>query len=90
MLLDISAKNLSPFRYSLFGQVSYNITPLIKGDLAIMYGPGDNTLFFMPSFSVSLKKNLDLMILGQLFYLNNNDLPINNFQSYFARFKWSF
>ncbi|MDZ7744060.1 MAG: hypothetical protein U5Q03_20585 [Bacteroidota bacterium] len=61
MNLDISPKTLTLAKHSLFGQVSYPITPLINADISGIFNPNDNSGFFGPSVDISLKPNLSFL-----------------------------
>lgn len=87
---NLNAKNLTPSRFSIFGQISYPATPLIHLDLASIYNPSDKSVFVGPSATFSLTENISLMTVGQLFWGN----PFTEFgdigQMYFLDLKWSF
>ncbi len=89
---QLTARDLSPFEYSTFLQVSFTFHPLITGGLATIYYPGQrNALFLNPNATFSIKPNLDLDLIGQLYY----DKPTNgDYQALarlvYARIKWSF
>ncbi|MCK4677574.1 MAG: hypothetical protein KAT48_05530 [Bacteroidales bacterium] len=87
---NLSVKQLSLAKYSLFGQVSYPISPLVNGSLATMFNPSDKSSFVGPSVDISLKENLDLFFIGQLFFGE----PETEFGDYgymwYMRLKWSF
>jgi len=87
----ITARNLSPYKWSTFLQSSFQFHPLVMGGIAVIYYPGDNALFLNPSISASLPKNFDLDLIGQIFY---NDLLGMKYKAlaklFFVRIKWSF
>ncbi len=87
---DISAKNLSPARYNLFGQVSYPFTPLISGDFSGMLNPSDGSSFIGPSLTCSLGNNLGLMLTGQLFLGEKGTEYGEMGKAIYGRVKWSF
>ena len=80
----LTAKDLSPYTISTFLQGSYTFHPLVNGGLAIIYYPGNSDVFFNPNVTLSLTKNIDLDLIGQLFYSSINS------QALFGRLKWSF
>lgn len=87
----LTAKSLSPFRYATFIQTSYSFHPLINGGLSTIYYPSKrDALFINPSISASLKSNLDLDVISQLYF----DKIFNNYGAQakliFVRIKWSF
>jgi len=88
--MDISAKQLSYAKYSLFGQVSYPFSPLISGNFSGMVNPCDGSLFLGPALTWSLGNNLELMATGQLF-MGDEDTEFGNLgQAIYGRLKWAF
>ena len=88
----ISAKNLYPYRYSFFTQVSDPLTPLFSASLSLIYSPaGDNAFFINPGLSYSIKENWDIDLVSQLF-LGSFSGSAYKFQgeAIYGRLKWSF
>lgn len=88
---QLTVRNLSPFQYSTFFQASYNFHPLINGGLATIYYPGErNALFLNPNFTFSLRPNLDLNLIGQIYFdeLFGVYKPLARLA--YLRVKWSF
>jgi hypothetical protein len=87
---DISAKNFTLARHSVYGEMGYPVTPLIRADLACIFNPNDKSGFVGPSLDISLADNISLFIIGQLFW--GKDLT--EFGDYgslvFMRLKWNF
>jgi hypothetical protein len=81
---------LSPARWSIFQEFSYNISALIRGSIFGIYNPNDRSKVVMPSISWSASENLDLMLLG--IFTGGQDLSeFGNFgSSIYLRFKYSF
>jgi hypothetical protein len=89
---NFTVRNISNYRWSSFIQSSYQFTPLFFGGLSVIAYPGSNAFFINPALSYSLKQNLDLNLVGQLFFDEN---PITGdygsvLRSGFIRLKWSF
>ncbi len=59
---------LSPSRWSLFGEISYDITPLIRGSVFALQNPLDNSRVLVPSVTWSVVTNLDLTVIALLFH----------------------
>jgi len=90
-LSTLSARTLSPFKWSVFFQSTYQLHPLLTGGSAIIYFPGKrNALFINPNLSYSLKENLDLSLIFQLYYDDINGNYKAFAQSAFFRAKLSF
>ncbi len=87
---DMSAKQLSFARYSLFGQVSKPITPLLSGSFSGIVNPSDGSFYAGPSLVYSLQNNLELMLAGQLFFGSSGAEFGDIGQVVFGRLKWSF
>lgn len=87
----LTARNLSPYKYTTFVMASYPFHPLVNGSLAIMNFPGNKTMFVNPTVTISLLDNLDLDLTGQVFY--GDDLS-GDFGAIsrvlYTRIKWSF
>lgn len=87
---ELSAKNLYPYKYALFSQVNYPISPLLTGGMAIIYSPVQaHALFINPVLTYSIKENWDLDFIGQLVF-NRNDGYKSPVQAMFIRLKYSF
>lgn len=89
---QLTAKNLYPYRYALFTQVTYPFTPLINGSLALIYSPVDvHPLFFNPTFTYSIARNWDLDLIGQITFNREPDRGyVSPVQAIFMRIKFSF
>jgi len=86
----LTAKDLSPYRYSSIVQGSYPIHPLVNAGLAIMVFPGDRSMFIYPTVSWSIIQNLDIDLFGQFFWDDPNGTFESTSKLIFVRGKWSF
>jgi len=87
---ELSARNLYPYRWAVFGQVGYPFTPLLNGGLAIIYSPVKaHPLFINPTLSYSISQNWDLDLVGQLVF-NRDEKYTSPIQAAFLRLKFSF
>jgi len=91
-VFDVSAKNLYPYKYSFFGNVTYPITPIFNGGIAVIYSPSyDQALFINPTLTFSIASNWDLDLIGQVSFSKSAE---NNYESpataIYMRFKFSF
>jgi hypothetical protein len=89
-LNQTSAKQLTRSRGSVFGQVGYQITPLLRGDLAAIANPYDKSFFVAPTLSYSLTDNIELFFIAQIFSGEEGTEFGDIGQFYNVRFKWSF
>jgi len=86
----LSAKNIFPFRYTLFSELSYGFSPLFKASLGGMYSLSGNSLIVLPTVTYSIAENWVLDLVGQSFYSQQNGSykPLGN--SIYLRVKWGF
>ena len=86
-----TVRELSPYKWSSFLQVAYQFSPLVYSSVALIGYPGGDSFFINPVLTISLKQNLDLDLIGQLFYGND---PQGDFSALieagYIRIKWSF
>lgn len=64
--LDI--RSLSPYKWSTFAQASFPATPLLNTGLSAIVFPSDGSVFINPYLTFSLRQNLDLDLISQLFF----------------------
>lgn len=87
---ELSAQNLYPYKYTIFLQAAYPLTPLMTTGLSLLYSPSEtNALFLNPTFTYSIKENWDIDFVGQLIFAKTTtyNSPV---QVLFLRTKWSF
>ena len=87
---EMSAKQLSLARYSLFGQVSRPITPLLSGSFSGIVNPSDGSFYIGPALTYSVLNNFELMLTGQLFFGDAETEFGEIGRIAFGRLKWSF
>ena len=81
---------LSPSRWSIYQEFSYDITPLLRGSLFGIYNPDDHSLVIVPSASYSVITNLDLYLIALLFNGDTLTQYGDYGSSLYARIKYSF
>ena len=91
----LSVKTLSFTEYNLFGQVGFQITPLLTANFAGMYYPKIKGYFLGPSFDYSFTDNLFASIVLQTFSGESPDpvtgvISRNDATFAYLRLKWSF
>ena len=88
--LNLTVKNISKAKYSVFLQASYPITPLFSASASSIINTGDGSFYIGPAATWSLTNNLELLLTGQLFFGD----PLTEYGSTgkaaFARLKWAF
>jgi len=88
-LQRLSAKTLSLARYSIFGEIAYNVTPLLHIDIAGILNPMDMSFVVSPSLNWSVRTNWDILLLVQLF-TGEQGIEFGSSMNMFAlRLKWS-
>jgi len=89
-LNKLDVRSLSPYRWSVFGQASYPFHPLVSGGLSGMVFPSDLGFFISPFVTYSALPNLDLDLLGQLFWGDVGAGYTMLAKAAYTRVKWSF
>ncbi len=88
---QLSAKNLYPFQYAIFTQVTQPISPLLSLGIANIYSPSQaKALFINPTITYSISSNWDLDVVGQLSFNEGIDGYESPIQAFFLRFRHSF
>ncbi len=91
----LSVKTLSFTEYNLFGQLAYQLTPLLNVNIAGMYYPKIKGYYFGPSLDYSFTDNLYASMVLQTFSGETPD-PVSGIKErknatfMFIRLKWSF
>jgi hypothetical protein len=86
----LSAKNIFPFKYTVFAEISYSFTPIFKASLGGMYSPSGNSIIALPTVTYSIADNWALDLIGQSFFSEQNGgyHPLGN--GVYLRLKWGF
>jgi hypothetical protein len=86
----VARLQLSPSRWSLYGEVAGDLSPLVRGSFFSLINPLDGSLIAVPSLSWSIATDWDLLAIGLLPY----GATLSEFgilaASAFVRVKWSF
>ena len=81
---------LSPARWSLFQELSFDAHPLVRMSGFVIVDLGDHSYVVVPSVAWSAVENIDLSLYG-LFFFGSPMTEYGNYgRSLFARLKWSF
>lgn len=86
----LSAKNMFPFRFTAFAEVSYSFTPILKATLGGMFTPSGNSVVLLPSVTYSLSNNWALDIVGQSFFTQQAGAYQALGNSFYLRIKCGF
>ena len=87
---SLSAKDIFPFKYTLFAEVSYSFTPVFKASLGGMYSPAGNSVIILPSLTFSIADNWALDLIGQSFFSEQSGSYRPLGSSIYLRLKWGF
>lgn len=87
---DLSPKTFTLAKWSIMGQLSYTISPLIRGDISTIVNPNDGSFFIGPNIDFSLSDNISLLLMGQIFVGDEGTEFGDSGQLYYMRLKWSF
>ncbi len=90
VVTQTSAKYLTLSRFDMFGQVSYQISPLWRADFSTIINPYDGSYFVSPSAIYSLTDNMELLFLAQI-YGGDAGTEFGGIGKLFNfRYKWAF
>lgn len=89
-LSDLSPKTLTLARYSVYSQLSYPLTPLIRADVSSVVNPSDHSFYSGPGLTFSLSDNASLLLMSQIFTGESGTEFGDIGNLFFLRFKWSF
>lgn len=87
---DVTPKTFSLAKYSIFGQISYPFSPLIRGDISSIFNPNDKSIFIGPNLDFSLSDNISLLLMSQIFLGDPGTEFGYNSSLFYLRLKWSF
>lgn len=81
---------LTAARWSIYQELAYDITPLLRGTLFGIFNPNDKSFVIIPSINYSLITNLDLYLICMFF----EGEPLTEYGEYgisfYTRIKYSF
>ncbi|GBD97492.1 MAG TPA: hypothetical protein ENG83_11700 [Nitrospirae bacterium] len=86
----LQAGLLSPSRWSIFQEFSYDITPLLRGSIFAIFNPDDGSSLIVPRFRWSITANLDFTLIAFSAHGAHFTEWGDYGNSVFTRFKYSF
>ena len=86
----LSAKNIFPFKYTLFTEIAYSFSPIFKASFGGMYSLSGNSLIILPTLTYSISDNWVLDLIGQSFYSQQDGGYKTLGNSIYLRLKWGF
>ncbi len=94
---EISPKNLYPYPWSIYVQTGYALTPLLMGNIALIYSPSEShNTFLSPGLTYSVAQDWDFDLISQINFLNYESFATGEktyasiLQAVFMRVKYSF
>ena len=79
-----------PFKYSILGQLTKQVTPLFAANLSLTYSPGANALILFPVLTYSVSDNWDVNLVAQSFFAPEEGAFKNRGNLLLFRLKWGF
>mgnify|MGYP001258047546 CR=1 FL=1 len=89
-LQAMDANMLSPARWSIFQEFAYDLTPLLRASIFGIFNPDDRSALVMPSFTLSVATNLDLLLTGYQTFGDPSSEWGDQGNALFARLKYAF
>ena len=86
----LSARTPMPFKYSILGQLTKQVTPLFAANLSLTYSPGANALILFPVLTYSVSDNWDVNLVAQSFFAPEEGAFKNRGNLLLFRLKWGF
>lgn len=86
----LTPKHLMPTKWNASLTLSKQISPLFSSSFTSIFAPGTNLLIILPSLTYNMFTNLDIDIVLQLFYMEQNEAFSRVTNRAFLRAKWSF
>jgi hypothetical protein len=86
----LSPKDLFPFKYTIFSEISYPFTPIFKASLATMFSPTGNSIFVLPTLTYSIANDWVLDFIGQSFFSEQGGRYRSVTNNFYLRIKWGF
>lgn len=87
---NLSVKTLTLSRAELFAQAAYQLSPLMRANIAGIINPFDGSFFVGPSVDVSLSDNVGFLVTSQLFFGDDMTQYGNIGSLVYGRLKWNF
>ena len=88
--LNLSVKNMSLAKYSIFLQSSYPVTPIFSASATSIINAVDGSFYVGPATTWSMSNNLELLVTCQFFLGRHKTEYGDTGKAAFIRLKWSF
>lgn len=87
---NLSAKQLSPYRFNVLAGCTRTITPLVTAGLMLWYAPDHQSLLLFPTFTWNAAQNLDVDLWAQALYSDRLGPYRSEGAAVTGRIRWSF
>ncbi|WP_147392213.1 hypothetical protein [Algoriphagus lacus] len=87
---QLSPQNLMPTKWNGVFTTAKQFTPLLSGQVAVIYAPGTRLMLVLPSVQYNLSTNLDVDFTWQSFYAEQYQDFQGVIHRGYLRMKWSF
>lgn len=88
LFANVTARNLIPFEYAGFLQLSKEFSPVFSASFSTIYSPTNHSVIAIPTVKYSIATNWEFDITGQSFFAFEEYKSLGH--SFFARLRWSF
>lgn len=88
--MELSARELMPFRFSFLVQGSHLFSPLFSGNFGVVYSPSGNSVILLPAFNYSLSNNSSADLVGQFFLSDINNTYRSAGNAVYLRVRYDF
>ncbi|WP_276370226.1 hypothetical protein [Chryseolinea sp. H1M3-3] len=87
---QLSPQNLMPTKWNAAVTVTKEFTPLLSGNLSVIYAPGTNLMILLPGLKYNLATNIDFDLIWQSFFAEQQNTFESVMHRGFLRVKWNF
>ncbi|MDI1323468.1 MAG: hypothetical protein PSV36_12020 [Algoriphagus sp.] len=87
---QLSPQNLMPTKWNGIFTTGKQFTPLLNGQVSVIYAPGTNLMIVLPTIQYNVASNLDLDFTWQSFYAEQNQEFEGVIHRGYLRLRWSF
>jgi hypothetical protein len=88
LFANVTARNLIPFEYAGFLQLSKEFSPVFSASFSTTYSPTNHSVITIPMVKYSITTNWEFDFTGQSFFEFEEYKSLGH--SFFARLRWSF
>jgi hypothetical protein len=87
---ELSAKSLSPFRYTWYAGVMKTLSPITSLNLAVIYSPKNKSLILFPTFTWNVANNFDVSLIAQSSFADVKGDYKTQGNAVYLTIKWNF